>query len=313
MALPELQSTSVVAIQRFHRFARAFLVYTIAVIVWGAFVRASLSGDGCGAHWPLCNGDVIPASPSQKTVIEFTHRITSGLCWVGALVLALWARRAFEAPHLVRRFALLSFVFMSTEALVGAAIVLLRMVADNPAVARGYWMAAHLVNTFLLLFFLGLTVWASSDERNPVPTPTSLRTRMRVALGLLLVVAMFGAIAALGDTLFPARSLAHGFEQDLSPTAHLFIQLRAIHPVAAIIVSSLLWIIANLCIDRHPESQVLNAAKFLKIFLLVQLAIGFSNWALLAPVWLQLTHLVVADFLWISATILYANVSFVRR
>ena len=133
------------------RFALGLLVYTVPVILWGAFVRASLSGDGCGDHWPLCDGELVPLDPTSKKAVEFTHRVTSGFAWIFALVGYLWARRLEPKGSSIRRAAGWVLVFMTTEALVGAAIVVLRMVASNPEVARAGWMAAHLVNTFVLL------------------------------------------------------------------------------------------------------------------------------------------------------------------
>src|SRR5580692_7786824 len=55
------------------------LGWNVLVILWGAVVRATQSGAGCGNNWPLCNGEVIPVSPRVDTMIEFTHRLmTSG-------------------------------------------------------------------------------------------------------------------------------------------------------------------------------------------------------------------------------------------
>src|SRR5689334_1905422 len=61
------------------RFAWFVVAYNVAVVVWGAYVRATGSGAGCGSHWPLCNGEFLPSAPQTKTAIEFTHRVTSGL------------------------------------------------------------------------------------------------------------------------------------------------------------------------------------------------------------------------------------------
>ena len=49
-------------LNRFAKLAWAVVAVNLLVIVWGAYVRASFSGDGCGDHWPLCNGQVIPAT-----------------------------------------------------------------------------------------------------------------------------------------------------------------------------------------------------------------------------------------------------------
>ncbi|MFN8454080.1 MAG: COX15/CtaA family protein [Anaerolineae bacterium] len=68
-----------VKLDRFAKYVWTVLAYNLAVILWGAFVRASGSGAGCGSHWPLCNGEVIPRTPQMETLVEFTHRLTSGL------------------------------------------------------------------------------------------------------------------------------------------------------------------------------------------------------------------------------------------
>jgi len=72
------------------RFAWGVLAYFIAVILWGTLVRATGSGAGCGNHWPLCNGVVIQHSASVNTMIEFTHRLTSGLSFFAVVGLLAW-------------------------------------------------------------------------------------------------------------------------------------------------------------------------------------------------------------------------------
>ena len=133
------------------RFAWATLTFTLFVILWGAFVRATGSGAGCGSHWPLCNGEVVPHSPAWSTVIEFGHRLTSGLSLL--LVIGLWwgGRSRYPERAPARRAAGWSLFFMVTEALIGAGLVLFEYVADDARVARGFWVAGHLVNTFLLV------------------------------------------------------------------------------------------------------------------------------------------------------------------
>jgi heme A synthase len=93
---------------RFARYAWGVLAYNVAVALWGAFVRATGSGAGCGNHWPLCNGAVTPQTPAWATVIEFTHRATSGIDLLLVAVLAIWAFRAFPKQHPARLGAALS-------------------------------------------------------------------------------------------------------------------------------------------------------------------------------------------------------------
>ncbi|HEY6101456.1 MAG TPA: COX15/CtaA family protein, partial [Anaeromyxobacter sp.] len=128
----------------FTRFARAVLVYNLLVVAWGAFVRATGSGAGCGKHWPTCNGELVPRSPRVETAVEFTHRATSGIALVLVVGLAVWAFRAFPRRHPARRAAVATVAFMIAEALVGAGLVLYGWVAKDPSAARGWVMAIHL-------------------------------------------------------------------------------------------------------------------------------------------------------------------------
>lgn len=290
---------------RFAVGASALLAYTVGVVLWGAYVRATLSGDGCGDHWPLCNGVAIPVDPSLKTIVELTHRVTSGLCWVWTFVMWAVGLRAFERGHATRSAAGWSLFFMTTEALVGAGLVLFRMVADNPSTARGAWMAAHLINTFLLLSaltWMAYSAWQPGGAR--FPNDKRSRWMFGGAAAVVLFVGVSGAIAALGDTLFPASSLTVGLREDFSPTAHIFLRLRLWHPVVAVFGSGyLLWLAADLR-RRRPGPLVPKLAVVLGILVLVQIAVGLLNVALLAPVSLQLVHLLIADATWITLTLL---------
>ena len=292
---------------RFRRVLCAFGLYTLAVILWGAYVRSSLSGDGCGAHWPLCNGQVLPVEPQLKTVVEFTHRVTSGLCWVGSFALWWWSRRVFPKGHRARLGALLVFVFMCSEALVGAGLVLLQLVATNPSGARAYWMGAHLLNTFLLLGSLALGwFWAGGGG--------SLRAARRSASGKLLLggvaafllLGMSGAIVALGDTLYPAQSLAAGIAHDLSASAPLFVRLRVVHPVLALALGVYLMTVASAVATRTGDPSVRRLAWTIGGLYTLQIAAGFANMMLLAPIWLQLVHLAIADAIWVSLLLFVA-------
>lgn len=305
--------------RRYARLAWGFVVYTIGVILWGAFVRASLSGDGCGDHWPLCDGEVIPVAPDAKKLVELTHRITSGLAWIGALAFWIVARRRskqvdeattaspeVERARLVHRGAFWGFFFMTTEALVGAGLVLFRMVAENPDTARGYWMGAHLVNTYLLVAALSLHAWWASGGRAFRLRGPQGMAALALALGML-AVGITGAIAALGDTLFPVGSLAEGLAQDLDPTSHVFLRLRIAHPIVALVVAGATGAFAAALAASTSSRVVRRHALALAALVGLQVGLGFLNVALLAPVWLQLVHLAVADAIWIALGLLAAE------
>jgi heme A synthase len=285
--------------------AAALLAYTVAVVLWGAYVRATLSGDGCGAHWPLCNGEAFPVAPSMKTIIELTHRVSSGLCWLWTLLMWVASLRLFPRGHATRSAAGWSLFFMTTEALVGAGLVLFRMVADNPATARAGWMSAHLINTFLLLAsltWLASSAWRETGIR--FPRDRQARRWFGGAAAVAVLVGVSGAVAALGDTLFPASSLAEGLRDELSTTSHIFVRLRIWHPVIAVLGSGYLLWLAVALMRRKPGPPIPVLALTLGGLLLIQLAVGLVNVALLAPVWTQLLHLFIADATWIALVLL---------
>lgn len=293
--------------RRFRIFAWTVLAYTLAVVLWGAFVRATGSGAGCGDHWPACNGEVIPREPSVQTLIEYTHRVTSGLALVLAVALCVWGVRAHPKGHPVRRAAVLSLVFMVTEALVGAGLVLFQMVAQNTSIARAWWMAAHLLNTFLLVGAQALTAWWAGGRARVVVRGQGLAGALAWAAVVgLMVLGVTGAIAALGDTLFPANSLAEGLRQDVSETAHVLVRLRVLHPVLAVGVGALVVVVGKLLARLRPSAEVKRSAMLLTVLYAVQLAAGLVNLVLLAPVWMQLVHLLLADVVWILVVRLVA-------
>ncbi|HSK11076.1 MAG TPA: COX15/CtaA family protein [Vicinamibacterales bacterium] len=290
------------------RYAWGVLVYNLGVIAWGAYVRATRSGAGCGAHWPLCNGEVIPTSPSAEMLVEYSHRLTSGLALLSVVVLFAWVWRACGKGHPARRAAAWALVFMLTEAAVGAALVLFELVADNETFARALFMAVHLANTFVLIAWIALTAWWLSGAR-PVRLQGRGRTVAWLSVGAvgLLLTGISGAIAALGDTLYPARSLFEAISDDLSATSHILIRLRLLHPVIAILVSAAL--LPGVLRGGLPAGgRARRLAVAVAALVLIQLAAGFINVLLLAPVWMQLVHLLLADLVWLAYVLLGAEV-----
>ena len=303
-------SLGVPAHRRFRRFAWAVLAYNVLVILWGALVRATGSGAGCGGHWPLCNGDVLPDVSQIGTVIELTHRIMSGLALILVIAMFALARKTYPPRHAARRWAAWSLVFILTEALLGAALVLLGHVASNESVGRVYSLATHLVNTFLLLASLAFAAWSANW---PEVQTLELRRRrsfsmsMAAPLAALVLVAVAGAITALGDTLFPSHTLAEGLRNDFSSTASFLIRLRIIHPFLAIAAGCLVALVA-VPQYRTPSTYILRKLSgWLLALFAAQFAIGGANILLQAPVSMQLLHLLVADAIWITLILFTAE------
>lgn len=298
---------------RLARFAWVTLAYNVGVILWGAYVRATGSGAGCGSHWPLCSGEVLPRAPSVATLIEFSHRLTSGVALLAVVLLMMATWRACKAGHPARRGAALSLFFMLTEAAVGAGLVLFQLVADNASMARAMFVAVHLANTFLLLASLTLTAyWLSGGDDMRVEGRSGVATALTGLAAGIIFVSVSGAVAALGDTLYPSTSLSAALAADMSASSHFLIRLRVLHPTFAIVVGGLLMVVApRLPVATTPLPEKLEELRARLPYGVVglaalQLGAGFANVILLAPVWMQLVHLLLADAVWIAFVLLSA-------
>lgn len=284
------------------------------VILWGAVVRATGSGAGCGDHWPLCNGHVIPPEPALATLIEFIHRLTSGLALVLVLILWVGARHIFPAEHLARRSAALSLGLIVIESLIGAFIVVQSLTGLNDSALRALVIALHQANTLLLLGAITLTAWAAAQPHHRVGAQApdehpraSARAAIVVGVVGLIALGATGAITALGDTLFPAASLEAGWQAKFSPTAHFLERLRIVHPLVAGLMGIYVLMVAWMTTRHARDALTAWLASTLTGLFFAQCALGLVNVLTLAPVWIQLAHLLLADAVWICFVLLAAN------
>lgn len=293
------------------RFAWTVLVYFIAVILWGTLVRATGSGAGCGDHWPLCNGTVIQHSPRVDTIIEFTHRVTSGLSFFLAVGLMIWTLRTTARGHLARSMSIAAVAFTLVEAILGAFLVLLGLTAQSQSPLRAPYLALHLTNTLLLLAALTLT--AHMLSRRAGYMRGSIRMVSPVGaiscVVLVLIVGVTGSLAALGDTLFPASSLRTALAADFSSTSGWLVRWRWTHPTIAFLASIfLIWLLVRAA-QRSTYWNNRGLAALVLLLLVVQYALGVLDVVLLAPVWLQVLHLLGADTLWAALVVLTARLT----
>ena len=311
---------------RFALYSWFVLAYNLLVILWGAVVRATGSGAGCGEHWPLCQGVVIPHGAEIATIIEFAHRASSGVAVVLVMGLVYLAFRGFMAGHTARRYAVAALCFTLTEGLIGAGLVLFGWTGTNTSLARFVLLAIHLANTFMLLASLALTARAatlSEADRLESALPHAVTggeasiSKRQLAYGLALVgtlaLAITGAVAALADTLFPSASLAQGLSRDFSSTSGYLLRLRIIHPILAVLVGLLLLALATGAWADPESPAARRAARGLFILVILQAILGGFNLILLAPVPVQVLHLLVADLVWIALVLLSAEVLQGRR
>jgi heme a synthase len=298
----------------FARYAWFVLAWNIVVILWGVFLRASKSGDGCGQHWLTCHGEVVPSAPELKTVIEFSHRVTSsiaGLLIIGLLVWAYrrWRRSGLEIDKLAMRAALLSFVFVIIEGLLGAGLVLTGNTAENLTPERPIWMAAHLINTLILVGFLTLTArYASGAPAIKLRTDSKYIAAIAIGVAAVFIVGITGSIAALSSMIFPPGTLSEGLASDFSPTSNILVRLRILHPVTAILTSVfLIFLTGWLAKEREDNKAITRWSNVIALLVLAQIAAGAATLLTGAPIVMQLVHLLLADMIWISYVLFAAS------
>ncbi|MGB2750550.1 MAG: COX15/CtaA family protein [Pyrinomonadaceae bacterium] len=296
-------------LDRFAKYSWFVVAFNLVVILWGVFLRASKSGDGCGQHWLTCHGEVIPSAPELKTIIEFSHRITSAIAFFAVLGLVIWTFRKFKKGDTIRKTALISFFFIITEAAVGAGLVLTGNTADSLTAARPFWMAGHLINTFILLAFLTLTArYASGGKTMVAGIATKYKAAIAIGIAAIFVVGISGSIAALSHMLFPSGTLAEGMAKDFSPTSNILLRLRLLHPITAILTSVFLVFLTGwIAKESGNEAGVKRWSNVLAILVLVQIAFGSLTLFTMAPILMQLGHLFLADAIWISYVLMGAS------
>ena len=292
----------------FTKFAWFALAYNLVVILWGVFLRASYSGDGCGQHWLTCGGEAIPTAPQLKTVIEFSHRITTAFAGLVVVVLAVWAFLKRRTQKYVAFFAAMSLLFIVIEGAIGGGLVLTGNTAANWTPSRPYWTAGHLINTFILIAFLAVTAWSASDSRKFRSDISNKSIGLGVAgTFALFFVGVTGSMAALTTMLFPAETLSQGISMDFDPASHPLLRLRIFHPISAIIAAIGVLFISGWVRANSGVSDAQWWAKTTSVLVLLQIAFGAATLLMLGPIVMQLGHLLLADLVWIAFVLMFAN------
>ena len=266
----------------FKNYSLFTLLFTLFTIVWGAWVRLSLSGDGCGKSWPLCNKTLFPKS--IEAIIEWIHRSTSGLSIVFICILLILAFKIYPKNHFIKKFSIASFVLIFIEALIGAFLVLSGLVGLNTSEIRIVVLSFHLINSLLLVGVLSLCFQTSLWLHFKIKKPHIYLTL------IFLLLALTGNIASLAGQLFPSESLTQALALDFLPSAHISLKIRPFHPLLAclflIILSALSFSLKNL--------------RWVALAGLLVVLFGFATLISLSPLWMKVGHLILAYLFWIG-------------
>ena len=277
---------------KLNSYAKLGLFLSIVSILAGAFVRATGSGDGCGATWPTCKGRIIPALTDTSELIEFSHRSVSGLLLIVTLIIFLKSRK-FQKGSLVKSVTNYLTFFVVFEAVIGAVIVLFEWVGLNSSLPRIVAVPIHLVNTFGLLGCFAILNKILQDDLKEI--------KLIFNRNFILISSMFllsgatGSITALADVLFPSASFIEGFLEDFDKTSEILTRLRILHPI----ISSALSVVLYVYSTRIDKKYGVNV-KLLKTFVIIAVLLGVLNVISNIVLPLSILHLAIADFLWIS-------------
>lgn len=273
-------------------YAKAGLLLSIASILAGAFVRATGSGDGCGATWPTCKGKIIPALSDTSELIEFSHRSVSGVLLVVTLIIFAKTRK-FQKESLVRTVTNYLTFFVIFEALIGAVIVIFEWVGLNSSLPRIIAVPIHLVNTFGLLGSYAILYKILQDDLQNIKD--MFNKNFLLISSLFLLSGATGSITALADVLFPSASFVEGFLADFDRTSEVLTRLRILHPIISSTLSIVLYDYATGIRKKYNVS-----VKPLQILILIAVFLGVINVLSNIVLPLSILHLAIADFLWIS-------------
>ena len=273
-------------------YAKAGLLLSIASILAGAFVRATGSGDGCGATWPTCKGKIIPALSDTSELIEFSHRSVSGVLLVVTLIIFAKTRK-FQKESLVRKVTNYLTFFVIFEALIGAVIVIFEWVGLNSSLPRIIAVPIHLVNTFGLLGSYAILYKILQDDLQNIKN--MFNKNFLLISSLFLLSGATGSITALADVLFPSASFVEGFLADFDRTSEVLTRLRILHPIISSTLSIVLYVYATGIRKKYNVS-----VKPLQILIFIAVFLGVINVLSNIVLPLSILHLAIADFLWIS-------------
>ena len=277
----------------FSKIAWWSLVVNLGVVAWGAYLRAMQYGDGCGSHWPLCDGESKPLHGPIAKIVEFSHRGSTGLTLLFAVALILLGRRWFPAGSQTRKFAYIVGAFVALEALVGMVLVKFGLVANNASPQRAWVMSFHVVSTFLLM---AATTWAAytgtGGRRLVFKGQGAVGWMLALGFAMLAGLGVSGAISALGHTLDPVPDV---LREAVRPGAFWMVRLQPYHPYVSLAVGMFMVLIATLLGNLRPSPEVRRAGIIMVGAFLIELGIGLANILLKAPIGLQMVHLAAAD------------------
>jgi heme A synthase len=288
------------------RFAYLALLLGFAQIIFGAIVRITGSGLGCGDHWPDCYGSFTPSGNAPNLLVEISHRYGAAALSLAIIALAIsaWMKRGergVSGTGGVLRPSLLAVLLVVIAALFGAVTVKMEL---NPWV-----VATHLAIAMSLLAVLVVGVIRAGGLGAPGISARSDRTlrSARAAVGLTFVALVFGALTA--NT--PGGAVAcQGFPWCRVIAEHgMPLWIQATHRIVAfLLLGHLIGI--GVGVRRRAEAGPIKAAASSALAIIVlQVLVAAAMVEMHLPPSLRSLHQALGTGLWIAVVSLAALAS----
>jgi len=279
--------------------AMVLLLCQGGITVTGSLVRVTGSGLGCNT-WPLCHeGSLVPvagAAPWIHQAIEFGNRTLTFVVAASAALVLLAVIRARRRKE-ITTLAWVSLLGVVLQAVIGGVSVLLDL--------RWWSVAVHFLPSMVLVFVAAMLYMRIAEPDDASPTrryPTSAQTWTLIAAAALCVVLITGTMVTgsgphSGDS---GVGMEGRLQMDTRVLAYVHAVCMYLYLIATIITTVLLRN-SDAPEDARRTSYVLIA------LILVQWAIGVTQFRLGVPRWTIPAHIAMSSAVVAFSSFLFAH------
>ena len=279
--------------------AMVLLLCQGGITVTGSLVRVTGSGLGCNT-WPLCHeGSLVPvagAAPWIHQAIEFGNRTLTFVVAASAALVLLAVIRARRRKE-ITTLAWVSLLGVVLQAVIGGVSVLLDL--------RWWSVAVHFLPSMVLVFVAAMLYMRIAEPDDASPTrryPTSAQTWTLIAAAALCVVLITGTMVT--------GSGPHSGDSGVGMEGRLQVDTRVLAYVHA--VCMYLYLIATIITtvllrNSDAPEDARRTSYVLIALILVQWAIGVTQFRLGVPRWTIPAHIAMSSAVVAFSSFLFAH------
>ncbi len=257
---------------RFLAWLTAFGSYLM--LLMGAIVTITQSGQGCGNTWPVCKGQLIPESVSVGTVIEYSHRVVSGGVGFLILILVVWTWIIFWKEQRLRWLAFFSLFFVVLQGALGALTVVFQADFAKKAALALHFGFSLISFASVVLLAIELARLTKGEEKTRFPVSSRFRTMLWFYLIYTYLVVYTGALVRHADA-----TMACGYDfplcgTQLIPSLSSPMGIQMLHRYAAASLWVLMLVLLLVILVKFGERKQLTKTAWLSFILLTLQAVS---------------------------------------